>query len=142
MYKHVVGIKSCGKGFERVCVRPFITPLVGPSSAKGTVGTNYGQIKVSWSRDIQGKRITLSVTTPTPASIELPTIDVDVGKVVVVASFAGSDSVVVWQKGVFQSGAVDGIVSGVGKQKNKDGTQRVVFGVVRGSYTFVLHYNS
>ena len=140
MYKHIVGIKSCGKGFERVCVRPFITPLVGPSSATGKVGTNYGQIKVSWSRDIQEKRITLSVTTPKPASIALPTIDADVQKVVVTASFAGSDSAVVWQNGVFQEGAVDGVVSGVGEQKNKDGTQRVVLGVIRGSYTFVLQY--
>lgn len=141
MYKHVVGITAAGPGFERVRIRPLISmaPLDGPAKATGTVGTNYGQVKVAWSRNVEENTVTVMVVTPKPARVELPTIGKQPSDVTVTGTIGNSSTQVsLWVHGSFEKDAVTGVVSGEGETGHPDGTKRIILQVLRGSYTFTV----
>lgn len=137
MYRHVVGIRPSAPGYARVQIRPSIDASVGPARSHGIVGTPYGVVNVSWSRDTQTRSIVLNVTTPKPTSVEIPTnVFGDALEHMCVYASSINSHGDVWVDGSFRPRVVDGVINGTGVARNGDGTQRVLIEVTRGKFSF------
>ena len=64
MWKHVVGINAISPAFGHILVRPRVDCHLGPASAKATLLTPHGELRVQWRRMKASGQIHLNVSVP------------------------------------------------------------------------------
>jgi len=69
MYRRVLGIEPIEPGYKTFRVAPLVTDSI--TSAKGCVGTPYGDIKVSWEQTGNSRKMEISVPVGTKAEVTL-----------------------------------------------------------------------
>lgn len=69
LYRRILGIEPLEPGYKRFKISPLYTDSI--TYAKGSVGTPYGDIKVSWEDKEDGRRMKISVPACTKAEVTL-----------------------------------------------------------------------
>jgi len=70
LYRRVLGVEPLEAGYKRFRVEPLETEEI--TSAKGSIGTSYGEIKVDWEKTDEGYRLKIEVPVGTQAQVKMP----------------------------------------------------------------------
>jgi len=134
MYRSVAGIAPASDGYNKLTVAPQMGQ--GPSAASVQLKTARGLASVSWvaARDTASWSLDVTVPVSSLALVVLTSLPSAATPDSVTVKESG---ITVWKDGVFQSGAVPGVLSG-----RATSTNAIEFEVTSGSFGFSIDSSS